>query len=172
MTISKIELLNKKFNRCMRGYCPDEVDLYLHDVAEALGQAADDNRRLAERLAQCDRSLAARESEPDPGMPPADLRGALAAGRRIVDEVAGKARQDAQRILEEARAEGARLLAEANLLKAKVYEDIADLRAQKEAMAQELRRLLEGHFRLLESSESSMDGKQPGGDFTFADGHE
>ena len=172
VTVSKIDLLNKKFNRCIRGYRPDEVDLYLHDVAEALGQMADENRRLAERLSQRDRSLASRPPEPDTNANPAALREALAAGRRIVDESTGKARQDAQRILEDARAEGARLVADANLLKARVYEDIADLRAQKEAMAQELRRLLEGHFRLLESSEASSEARRPGGEFTFADGGE
>lgn len=172
MTISKIDLLNKKFNRCMRGYCPDEVDLLLHDVAEALGQAADENRRLAERLVQLDRNQPVKLHEPNAYLPPTDLRGAMAAGRKIVDEINENARQEALRIIDEARVDGARLVSEANMLKARVLEEIADLRAQREGMEQDMRQLLEKHFRLLESYEGSAARNKPGGDFVFAEGQE
>lgn len=171
MTISKIDLLNKKFARCMRGYCPDEVDLVMHDAAEALGQAADENRRLLERLTALERqAVHAPLPAPSAAPLPADLQGTLAAGRRIVDEIHENARRESLRILEDARSEGARIVASANLAKARVFEEIAEMRGQREAFEQELRQLLEGHFRLLESQASSKRGDE--GDFTFVEGQE
>ncbi|GFK94565.1 Cell division protein DivIVA [Fundidesulfovibrio magnetotacticus] len=173
MTVSKIDLLNKKFARCMRGYCPDEVDLAMHDAAEALGQAADENRRLLERLAALERE-AAQVPAPPPVRamvcPPTDIQGALDTGRRIVGEINENARREAQRILEEARSEGARIVASANLAKARVIEEIAEMRGQREAFEQEMRHLLEGHFRLLESAEAARHSES--GDFTFAEGQD
>jgi cell division initiation protein len=171
VTISKIDLLGKKFNRCMRGYCPEEVDLVMHDAAEALGEAADENRRLLERLADLERSQSGRAPEPALSQAPADIRGTLAAGRKIVVEVHENARREASRILDDARAEGGRIVADANLAKARIFEEIADLRAQREAFEQELRKTLEDHFRLLESSGTRAAGGS-GGDFIFADGSE
>jgi cell division initiation protein len=172
VTISKIDLLGKKFNRCMRGYSPEEVDLVMHEAAEALGEVADENRRLSERLAELERTQSGRYQDPALAQPPSDLRGALATGRKIVEEIHENARRDSQRIIEDARAEGSRIVADANLVKARIFEEIADLRAQKEAFDQEMRKLLEDHFRLLEASEApSADGKL-GGDFTFAESQE
>jgi len=173
VTISKIDLLNKKFARCMRGYCPDEVDLVMHDAAEALGQAADENRRLLERLAELERQ-AAQAPPPPPApqlaCPPTDLQGTLATGRRIVGEIHENARRESQRIIEDARSESARIVASANLAKARVFEEIAEMRGQREAFEQELRRLLEGHFRLLETQGAAKHGDE--GDFTFVEGQD
>ncbi len=170
MTITKIDLLGKKFGRCMRGYCPDEVDLVIHDAAEALGEAADENRKLTERLLQAERASASRP--PDTPHTPAcpDLKDALAAGRKIVEDIHDNARREARQIVEDARNEASRVKAEANLVKAKIFEEIADLRAQKEAFEQEMRKLLEDHFRILEGSRSAPASK--GGDFIFAEGKE
>ena len=129
MTISKIDLLGKKFSRCMRGYCTEEVYLTMHDAAEALGEAADENRRLQERLAGLERTLASKYPEPLRTFPPSDMRDALAAGSKIVEEIHENTRRDAQRLLEDARAEGARIVAEANLVKAGIFEEIAEIRA-------------------------------------------
>ena len=57
-------------------------------------------------------------------------------------------------------------------MKARIFEEIADLRAQKEAFDQEMRKLLEDHFRLLEASEAPSAGSRSGRDFTFAEGQE
>lgn len=171
MTITKIDLLGKKFGRCMRGYCPDEVDLVIHDAAEALGEAADENRKLLERLAQLEKGQAQRPPDTPHTPASADLKGALAAGRKIVEDIHGNARREARQILEAARDEAARIKADANLLKAKVFEEIADLRVQRDAFEQEMRKLLEDHFRLLEATESvSRRGGAGEGDFIFADG--
>lgn len=172
MTISKIDLLGKKFTRCMRGYCTDEVDLVMHDAAEALGEAADENRRLMERLVELERFQAPRCPDPVLSQPSPDLRDTLAAGRKIVDEIHGNARRDAQRILEDARLEASRIKADANLVKARIFEEIADIRAQREAFELELRKLLEDHFRLLEASEPSGGSRQSEGEFTFAEGRD
>ena len=166
MTVSKIDILNKKLNRCMRGYCPEEVDLLLHEAAEALGMAADENRKLAERVDELTRELSQRAKS---RQPPA-LQGALDTGRRIVEELQENARLEARQIVEDARSQGERVISEANILKARVLEEIAELKAQKAALDRKLRDVLEEHFRLLEDAQISESEPAPDGDFIFADG--
>lgn len=168
MTVSKIDILNKKLNRCMRGYCPEEVDLLMHEVAETLGMAADENRKLAERVAVLERELA--QCARVPQQP--SLQGALATGRKIVEELQENARHEARQIVDDARSQGERLISEANILKARVLEEIAELQAQKAALDKKLRDVLEEHFRLLEDSQISENEPVSSGDFIFADGAE
>ncbi|GAB6035977.1 hypothetical protein JCM15519_05360 [Fundidesulfovibrio butyratiphilus] len=164
MTISKIDLLNKRLGRCMRGYCPEEVDLLIHEVAEALGEAADENRRLLERLAELDRAMQAAAGERSPSAQ------ALAAGRRIVEELQEGARREARQVVEDARAQAERILTDANLLKVKVLEETAGLRAQKAALEKALRDVIEAHFRLLESASPAEYAQDESRDFIFAEG--
>lgn len=149
----------------MRGYCPEEVDLLVHEVAEALGEAADENRRLLERLAELDRAM--QKCATADRSPSAQ---ALAAGRRIVEELQENARREAMRIVEEARTRAERILTDANLLKAKVLEETAGLRAQKAALEKALRDVIEAHFRLLESASPAEYAQDENRDFIFAEG--
>ena len=168
MTVSKIDILNKKLNRCMRGYCPEEVDLLMHEVAETLGMAADENRRLSERVAELERELS---QSVRPSRQPS-LQGALATGRKIVEELQENARLEARQIVDDARSQGERVISEANILKAKVLEEITELKAQKLALDKNLRDVLEEHFRLLEQAQASESEFASGGDFIFAEGAE
>ena len=171
MGISKIDILGKKFSRCLRGYCPDEVDLVMHDAAEALGASADENRRLAERIADLEHAFSLRPQETAIPQPSDELSGTLATGRKIVEDIQDNARREAQRILEDARLEAVRVKEDANLAKARIFEEIADLKAQRDAFWHELRGVLESHFRLLESQQNAPPGRA-GGEFTFAEGQE
>jgi len=169
--LSKIDLLSKKFNRSMRGYSTEEVDLAMHEAAESLGDAADENRRLMERICELEIALAAKDAGASGAS--ADFSGTLAAGRKIMDEIHENARGEAQRIIEGAHDEASRIRAEANLAKVGIYKEIADLRTQEETFAQKMRALLEAHFRLLESRSATQEEKpEPDSDFIFGDGAE
>ncbi len=49
MTVSKIDLLNKQFSRRMFGYSRMEVDQFMLELAEVLGDAADSQKGCAGR---------------------------------------------------------------------------------------------------------------------------
>ena len=164
MTISKIDVLNKKFSRSMRGYSPEEVDLFMHVVAEALGEAADENRKLYERLADLERTMAAFSKNRQP-----PVQEALAAGRKIVEELKQGARREARHIIDEARGQAERIITDANLLKAKVLEETSAIRGQKATLERQLREVIEAHFRLLESSSAPGAAPDEGKDFIFAE---
>lgn len=162
MTVSKIDLLNKKFTRTMRGYSPEEVNLVVLEAAEALGDLADANRRLAERVAELEEELArtSRGSRPV-------IQDALDTGRRIVSDLQGKARQEARQIVDEAREQARRVLTDAGSLQARTMEEIGELQAVKRSFETRMRAILEEHFRLLEAREAEEDKTWPEGDFTF-----
>ena len=165
--LSKIDLLHKKFGRSLRGYSTKEVDLAFHEAAEALGDAADENRLLAERVHELEGELAAKDATQAP-QPDQGLSGTLAAGRKIMDEIQENAKEEGQRIIEAAHEEASRIRAQANLAKARVYEEIAAIRGRGKAFEEKMREVLAEHSRLLESKVLSTNEK-PDGDFTFAE---
>lgn len=166
MTVSKIDILNKKFTRAMRGYSQEEVDLAMHEVAEALGDLADENRRLKTRLGELEQELTRN------GNHQGEFGGAISAGRKIAEEAALSAGREARQIVEEARGQAQQILAEANQLKAKVLEEVTALKALEKTFTLRMRRFLEEHFRLLESAEATESQKTPGKDFIFTEGQD
>ena len=50
MTISKIDLLNRKFTKRVWGYAPEEVDQLLGEVAEMLGVVAEERKNLIKKV--------------------------------------------------------------------------------------------------------------------------
>ena len=167
MSVSKIDLLNKRFNRAMRGYSPDEVDLVMHEAAEALGDLADENRRLKLRLDELEHE-AARTAGP----PGDELGGAVFAGRAIAREPAHKANRQAAQILDQAREEAKAILDEADRLKTAALEEATALKALEKTIHARLREFLEEHFRLLEAAEAADEEPVPHKDFIFAESQE
>lgn len=49
MTVSKIDLLNKQFSRSMLGYSRMEVDQFMLELAEVLGDAADSQKGMRKK---------------------------------------------------------------------------------------------------------------------------
>ena len=52
MNLSKIDVVNKKFSRRFRGYSVQEVDHFMQEMGESLGELAEDNTVLEDEAVQ------------------------------------------------------------------------------------------------------------------------
>jgi len=107
--LTPLDVRNKRgdFKKLMRGYDPQEVDVFLELVAERLEMLTRENIALRERAqtlqqqvtSQLDREHAVQE--------------ALVTAQELRADIRGQAQREADNVLKEAETEGRRLIAEA-----------------------------------------------------------
>jgi len=57
VTISKIDLLNRKFSKKLWGYAPEEVDQLMAEMAEMLGAVAEERKNLLRKVKRMESSV-------------------------------------------------------------------------------------------------------------------
>lgn len=149
MTISKIDLLNRKFAKKMWGYAPDEVDQVMQEVAEMLGAVAEERKSLIKKVKRMEASV--EEFRQRDGT----LRDTLMSTQKMVEDIKVGANREAQLILDEARAKAESMVQQGHTRLAQLYEDIENLKRQRSQFEIQLRGLIESHLRMLESEDPS-----------------
>ena len=158
MTLDKIDLLDRTFSHSLVGYRRDEVDRLVAEAAESIGRLAEEKMALTRANDGLAREIAeyrARE---------ATLRDTLLTTQRIVEELKGKAREEARRIVEAAKSEAAAIVAEARGRADALAGEIEALAARKAAVTGRFRDLLTQALALLdaETAEDAARGATPG----------
>lgn len=145
MTLDKIDLLDRTFSHSIVGYRRDEVDRLVAEAAESIGRLAEEKLALTRANDGLSREIAeyrARE---------ATLRDTLLTTQRIVEELKGKAREEARRIVETAKREAAAIVAEARGQADALAGEIEALAARKAAMNGRFRDMLTAALALLDA---------------------
>ena len=152
MTLDKIDLLDRNFSHSLVGYRRDEVDRLVAEAADSIGRLAEEKMALIRTNAVLTREVAeyrARE---------ATLRDTLLTTQQIVEDLKGKARQEAERILDEARDQAAAMVAAAKGQTAALARDIDALAARKAALAARFRDMLLAALDILDAQTESAPG--------------
>jgi cell division initiation protein len=147
VTISKIDLLNRKFSKKLWGYAPEEVDQLMAEVAEMLGAVAEERKNLIKKVRRMEASVEEFRQRDE------TLRDTLMSTQKMVDDIKGGAQREAQLILDEARAKAEGMVQQGHNRLAQLYEDIENLKRQRSQFDIQLRGLLETHLRILESDD-------------------
>lgn len=147
MTISKIDLLNRKFAKKLLGYSPEEVDQLMAEVAEMLGVVAEERRNLVAKVKRMEHSVEEFRQRDE------TLRDTLMSTQKMVDDIKSGAQREAQLIVEEARAKAEGMVQQGHNRLAQLYEDIENLKRQRSQFEIQLRGLLETHLRILDSED-------------------
>jgi cell division initiation protein len=151
MTLSKIDVLNKKFSRGLFGYSRAKVDQFLQEAAEALGVAAEERKEAAKNLKRLE-ALVAEYKQRDE-----TLRETLLSTQRMVDELKMAAGREAELILAEARVKAEAALREGHNRLAEIHDEIEALKRQRSRFQVELKALVETHLRLLETDDPALE---------------
>lgn len=147
MTISKIDLLNRKFSKRMWGYAPDEVDQLMAEVAEMLGAVAEERKALIKKVKRMELSVEEFRQRDE------TLRDTLMSTQKMVDDIKGGAQREAQLIVDEARSKAEGMVQQGHNRLAQLYEDIENLKRQRSQFEIQLRGLLETHLRILDAED-------------------
>ncbi len=162
MKITPLDVDQHQFQRVFRGCDPEEVHSFLDLVSREMEELIRDTAQLKEELRRRDTQLEEfRANE-------AQLREALVAAGRMTDEIREAARKEAELIRAEAELQAEKIRHSAHDQVVALTDECHQLRRQKARVLSELRSIVDGHQRLLETQEeldreSAQDlGRRPG----------
>jgi len=147
VTVSKIDLLNKQFSRGVFGYSRMEVEQFLLELAEVLGESADAQKSMRKKIKQMEQSLKEYRQRDE------TLRDTLMSTQKMVDDLKVAATREAQLILDEARAKADSTVQKGHNRLAQIHEEIEDLKRRRVQFEVQLKGLLKSHLEMLEMSD-------------------
>nr|WP_321257087.1 DivIVA domain-containing protein [uncultured Pseudodesulfovibrio sp.] len=151
MTVSKIDLLNKQFSRGMFGYSRVEVDQFMMELAEVLGDFADNRKDMRKKIKRLEKTLVEYRQRDE------TLRDTLMSTQKMVDDLKVAASKEAQLILDEARAKADATVQKGHNRLAQLHEEIEGLKRSRTQFEIQLKGLLNSHLEMLEMSSPERD---------------
>ncbi|CCO24808.1 DivIVA domain-containing protein [Maridesulfovibrio hydrothermalis] len=151
MSLSKIDLLNKKFSKSLFGYSKSEVDQLMIELADVLGTTADEKKQLMKKVGRRESTITEFRQREE------TLRDTLMTTQKMVDDLKAAARKEAEVIINEAHSRAEVILQQAHNRLAQIHEDINELKRQRTRFEVELKALLESHLRTLEISSPELE---------------
>lgn len=151
MSVSRIDILNHTFSRTLRGYNPQEVDVYLQDIADTMGQLTEERTALINKVAVLEAQLEEHKGRE------ATLRDTLMTTQKLTDSLKATAQREAQLIIDSAHTRAESLLQQGNLRLAQLNENIAETRKLKAQFEMRIRSMVEQHLKLLDMENDDDD---------------
>lgn len=147
MRISPIEIQQKQFKMKFRGFDVEEVFGFLEIVREEMEDLLRENSNLKENIQRSDNQIREyRDME-------TTLRETLMTAQQMVEDYKTNARKEAELLVKEAESKAESLIKDAHEKVIKIHEDITDMKGIRRHFREELKRLVEGHLRMLETDE-------------------
>ena len=172
MNLSKIDCLNKKFPRRLMGYAVHEVDQFLAEIAEVLGEYAEMKKELVRRIKRMEGQLMEYKQRDE------TLRDTLMSTQKMVDELKVAAGREAELILDEAhgraeeivreaRGKSEETLREAHARLTQVTEDIGSLKRQRNQFRVQIKGIVQSHLSMLEPDEEEQKAEEQESKLTY-----
>jgi cell division initiation protein len=151
MRITPLDIQQKQFPIKFRGFDMEEVFAFLEVVREEMEDLLRDNANLKENIQKYDTQIKQyRDME-------TTLRETLMTAQQMVEEYKSNARKEAELIVREADLKGDAILKDAQEKVIKIHEDIVDLKGIRRHFKEELKRLIEGHLKMIEFDKERED---------------
>ncbi len=151
MSLLPVDILEKKFRRTLRGYSPREVDDFLQEVAQSMGEIIMENATLKEELEKAKEKLSYYESMEE------TLRNAVVLAQKTADEAIASAHQRAELILKEAELKAEEIIKSTYEEKAKMQKEIEELHLKKSSLKAQILGILNTISQLLQEGECEKE---------------
>ena len=142
--ITSRDITSQDFRKKVRGYDPEDVQLYLKSLADQIERLTLDNEDLRDELA---RVRVERDQYRDRER---TLQQTLISAQKMAEDVREQAETQSKLLLEEAQLKADRILQRAQEQLGKVEEDISKCRLERDTFERRLRGVIEQHLGLLE----------------------
>lgn len=155
MRITPLDIQQKQFPMKFRGFDVEEVYAFLEVIREEMEDLLRENASLKENVQRLEDQLKEyRDME-------TTLKETLMAAQQMIEEYKTNARKEAELLVKEAELRADAILKDAQEKVIKIHEDIVDLKGIRSHFKEELRRLIDGHLRMLEfDKEREEEGKE------------
>jgi len=142
--LTAMDIENQEFGRKLRGYDPQEVNLFLKSVAENVERITLENGEMLEELGRLrDQMEQLRAHEKT-------LQETLVSAQRMTEEMKDRAGRAGELVVQEARHRADRMHAEAQSTLMRLEADIGRARLDRETFERQLRSVIEQHLTLLD----------------------
>lgn len=145
--LSAEDIVNQTFERCFRGYDPDQVEEFLVAVAREWEHLRNELEKAREEADEKSRKLEEYEQRQD------SLQEALEMAKRVSDEIKEKAEREAELTVADAEVEADRIVSRAEDRVGELREEIAALKKQRRRYAAELKSVIRSHLEFVERIE-------------------
>lgn len=151
MKITPLDIQQKQFRVKFRGFDVEEVDSFLEMVREEFEEMLRENSRLREELHKMENHLREfKETE-------AVLKNTLMTTQQMIEEIKNNAQKEAELIVKDAELKSDQMIDRAQAKAIKIHEDITDMKGIKRHFKEEIRRMVESHIKMLDSTEEWED---------------
>ncbi|NWF51453.1 MAG: DivIVA domain-containing protein [Nitrospirae bacterium] len=144
MRITPLDIQQKQFPMKFRGFDVEEVYAFLEVIREEMEDLLRENASLKEDMVKLENQIKEYKDMET------TLRETLMTAQQMVEEYKTNARKEAELLIREAEIKADNLLKEAQEKVIKIHEDIVDLKGIRRHFKEELKRLIEGHLKMLE----------------------
>lgn len=154
MRITPLDIQQKQFPYKFRGFDDEEVYAFLEIIREEMEDLLRENASLRENVIRLENQTKEYKDMET------TLRETLVTAQQMVEDYKSNARKEAELLIKEAELRADGTLKEAQEKVIKIHEDIVDLKGIRRHFKEELRRLIEGHLKMLEyDKEREEEGK-------------
>jgi cell division initiation protein len=144
MRITPLDIQQKQFPMKFRGFDVEEVYAFLEVIREEMEDLLRENASLKEDVQRLGSQIKEyRDME-------TTLRETLLTAQQMVEDYKTNARKEGELVVKEAELKSDALLKEAQEKVIKIHEDIVDLKGIRRHFKEELKRLVEGHLKMIE----------------------
>ncbi|MDP3261260.1 MAG: DivIVA domain-containing protein [Thermodesulfovibrionales bacterium] len=144
MRITPLDIQQKQFPMKFRGFDVEEVYAFLEVVREEMEDILRENASLKEAVQRAESQIKDfKDME-------STLRETLITAQNMVEDYKTNARKEAELLVREAEIRAETMLKEAQEKVIKIHEDIVDLKGIRRHFKEELKRLIEGHLKMIE----------------------
>ncbi|UCE78871.1 MAG: DivIVA domain-containing protein [Nitrospiraceae bacterium] len=153
MRITPLDIQQKQFPVKFRGFDVEEVYAFLEVIREEMEELLRENASLKENVHRAEIQMKEfRDME-------TTLKETLMTAQQMVDEYKTTARKEAELFMKDAEIKADHLIKEAQEKVIKIHEDIVDLKGIRRHFKEELKRLIEGHMRMLDFDRETEDAE-------------
>ncbi|MBI3379023.1 MAG: DivIVA domain-containing protein [Nitrospirae bacterium] len=144
MRITPLDIQQKQFPMKFRGFDVEEVYAFLEVVREEMEDILRENASLKEAVQRAESQIKDfKDME-------STLRETLMTAQNMVEDYKTNARKEAELLVREAEIRTETMFKEAQEKVIKIHEDIVDLKGIRRHFKEELKRLIDGHLKMLE----------------------
>ena len=154
MRITPLDIQQKQFPMKFRGFDVEEVYAFLEVVREEMEDILRENASLKEAVQRAESQIKDfKDME-------STLRETLITAQNMVEDYKTNARKEAELLVREAEIRTETMLRDAQEKVIKIHEDIVDLKGIRRHFKEELKRLIEGHLKMIEF-DKEREGEAP-----------
>jgi cell division initiation protein len=144
MRITPLDIQQKQFPMKFRGFDVEEVYAFLEVIREEMEDLLRENANLKENMQRLEGQIKDYKDMET------TLRETLLTAQQMAEDYKTNARKEAELVVKEAELKSDTLLKDTQEKVIKIHEDIVDLKGIRRHFKEEIKRLVEGHLKMLE----------------------